>query len=357
MIGLLFSCNKENMYKITVNLSNLNPQEVYVVYESADFKTVDTILYKGSGSFVLTQKPDSLQLVTLYYDDFSRWIPIYLEQPGRIMVYGDAVFPQLAQVKGGRINELLSGFRKETATLLKDYYTIYYGTDSIPESLNKPNRIARLANINHEIRIHAETFIQKNPSEKASAILIRDYFVDADHPLRTESLLADLKPELDDFYVVKDLKAFVAKARSTLVGAKAPDFNVRNIYGESFQINTFMNKYFLLAFTYMWNDQYHTGELHLDDIISIFPKDSLNVMLVTLDENPKELRDLSRRDPIRWNIVSDSIGQAIELLDLYNVNVLPRCFLIDKEGHIILKTDNGVEVKQALEQLIKKTDK
>ena len=42
------------------------------------------------------------------------------------------------------------------------------------------------------------------------------------------------------------------------------------------------------------------------------------------------------------------------MLELYNVNALPRCFLIDNEGKIILKTDNGLEVKKVLEQILKK---
>jgi hypothetical protein len=51
-------------------------------------------------------------------------------------------------------------------------------------------------------------------------------------------------------------------------------------------------------------------------------------------------------------LVTDSAGQAAMLVDLYNVSALPRCFLIDEEGKIILKTDNGVEIKQTLEKLM-----
>ena len=59
-------------------------------------------------------------------------------------------------------------------------------------------------------------------------------------------------------------------------------------------------------------------------------------------------------DTIKWNLVTDSAGQGTSMLELYNVNALPRCFLIDNEGKIILKTDNGLEVKKVLEQILKK---
>ena len=49
--------------------------------------------------------------------------------------------------------------------------------------------------------------------------------------------------------------------------------------------------------------------------------------------------------------VTDSAGQAIRLIDLYNVSVLPRCFLIDENHKIILKTENDLELEQALENI------
>jgi len=351
IICLFFSCNEERIYRITVNLSNLQAQEVYAVFESADFRTVDTVLYSGKGTLVFKQKQDDFRTFSLYYDNFTRWITIYLENPQRITISGDAFFPQTIQVKGGRINELLTDFRKETTVLLKEYAMLSDRSDTMLENRNGTNSMTRLANITNELRLQAEAFIKKNPDEEASAILIRDFFVDPDNPDQTDTLLDGLNPQLDDFYVVQNLRAYTGKARQTIVGAKAPDFNVRNIHGHMFSRDSFPNRHFLLAFTSIWNDECHTKDLQLDEIISSFPKDSLSVMLVSLDDNPQELRDLLRKELMQWNIVVDSAGQAINLLDIYNVNVLPRCFLMDKDGYIILKTDNGVELKKTLETL------
>ena len=349
---LFFSCNEEHIYRIKVDLSNLQAQEVYAVFESADFKTVDTILYRGKGSFAINKTQDDLRTLTLYYDNFTRWITVYLERPQRIVVSGNALFPQTVQVKGGKINELLTEFRKETATLLREYTLLSDNSDTMLEKQNGANRMGQLANINNELRLQAEIFIKKNLDEEASAVLIRDFFVDPDNPDQIDNLLKMLNPKLDDFYVVQDLKAYTEKARQTIVGAKAPDFNVRNIYGNMFSRDSFPNRYFLLAFTSMWNDECHTKDLQLDEIISSFSQNCLSVMLVSLDDNPQELRDLLRIESVQWNIVADSAGQAIELLDLYNVNVLPRCFLMDKDGRIILKTENGVELSKVLEGLM-----
>ena len=86
-------------------------------------------------------------------------------------------------------------------------------------------------------------------------------------------------------------------------------------------------------------------------MIRKYPKDKLGILLVTLDTNSDELRSQLVKDSIAWNIVTDSAGQAIRLIDLYNVSVLPRCFLIDENHKIILKTENDLELKQALENI------
>jgi len=352
IICLFFSCNEENTYRIKMSLTNLQAQDVFLVYESGESKTVDTLPYDGTGALVFTHPKDEYRTLTLYYDNLSHWLTLYLETPHRIVVTGDALFPGLIHVKGGRINELLSDFRKDAVVLLREQAMLSHVNDTIQDLLTENTiKTARLATIKHELRLQVETFIEKNPDEEASAILIKEYFIDPDNPQLVDNLLTMLHPKLDDFYVVQDLKRFTEKARQTIVGAQAPDFNVRNIYGQTFNRSSFTDHYFILAFTTMWSDMCQTEELYLNEIISSYSKDSIDVMVVSLDENPQELRNLIRNDSIQWNIVSDSIGQAIGLLDLYNVNVLPHCFLMNKEGYILLKTEDGTELRHMLEQL------
>ncbi len=74
-------------------------------------------------------------------------------------------------------------------------------------------------------------------------------------------------------------------------------------------------------------------------------------MLISLDSDQAEVRNVLEKDTIQWNLVTDSAGQATMMLDLYNVSALPRCFLIDEEGRIILKTENGIEIRQTLQKL------
>ena len=96
-----------------------------------------------------------------------------------------------------------------------------------------------------------------------------------------------------------------------------------------------------------------TEVMMLDNIATKYPKDSLEILLVSLDDEMDEVREMILQDSIKWNLVTDSAGQAIDLFEKYNVNSLPKCFLMDKNGMIKLKTSNGLELKQTVDEIMK----
>jgi peroxiredoxin len=347
---LLAACKGKVAYQVKINLDNLPEQTLYVVFESADMKVIDTLAYDGKEKCVINQTAEGFRTLSLYYNDQTQWITVYLEPYVKVTVTGDARYPQLAEIKGGEINEMLSLFRKGVAPLLKEQVDLVRNNFEKGKTAN--DNTSRLANINHELHVQAEAFIRKHPDKKVSAILIEHYFSDPENPLFTDELLSVLDEQLDDYHVVKDIKAFTRKAKRTIVGAKAPDFSVRDIYGKTYNTSSFDNHCYILAFVSMWEDMCHTKDLFLDELLKMFPEGSVGVVLICLDENPETIRKATAKDTLRWNVAADSAGQAIEMIDTYNVSSIPMCYLIDGMGNIVLKTDNGIELKRKLDELI-----
>ena len=211
--------------------------------------------------------------------------------------------------------------------------------------------ISRQANIRLQIMEKVFAYIKENPKEKASAILIQRHFLDPDDSKKLDELLAGLDLSLSDFYVVRALRQYSEKIKRTELGAQAPDFTAKNIYGENVKLSNYSGRYLLLAFTAPWCDMCHTEDLFLDKVKQNYSKDKLDILMVSLDDDSQEVRNAIESDSIQWNIVTDSASQTMMLMDLYNVSTLPRCFLIDKEGKIILKTDNGIEIRKTLDNL------
>jgi len=354
ILSLLVSCKDDIPYQVKVKLSNLEPQHIYAVFEGNDTKSVDTLFYDGSSELTIRQVKENYRTLTIYFENRAEWISVYLEPQKKISVTGDASDFFSIQIKGGRINDQLFDFKKKNASLLKEQSMLLASERVNGQNYDKGDHVSRLVNINHQLRDEAEAFINKHAGEEASAILIRDFFSDPDDPTPMDELLSVLDEDLNNFYVVNDLKNYVEKAKKTVVGATAPAFEVKNIYGKKYSEKSFADRYYIIAFTALWCEMCQTEELLLDEIVSSYPEESLGVLLISLDEDVEDVHELIKNDTIEWNVVTDQSGEAIEMLDLFNVKVLPKCFLIDPQGTIILKTENGNELKQTLNGLFKK---
>lgn len=347
------SCGKGIAYRVEGNLKNLEDQTIYAVFEGNDRKEVDTITCEKPGQFKIEQAEEGFNCVTLFFDNKEHWVTAYLTPGEKVSISGDARYPLLLQVKGGRTNDELSDFRKEAAPLLKELadLTRQLNSQSLHNTIEETDLSSRIANVNLQLSEAAMAYVKAHPDEAASVVLIQLFFSDPDDTRKMDELLAVLDPKLKDFYLTKELEQYSNRAKRTVLGAEAPNFSVKNVYGEPVSLDSFPGKYVLLTFTAPWCDMCQTEDLYLDKVAMKYPKDKLDILLISLDDNPKEVREVLKKDSIQWNLVTDSAGQAAMLIDLYNVNALPRCFLIDEEGKILLKTENGVEVKQTLEKL------
>lgn len=355
-ILLLSSCGRDTSYRIEGKLANLNNPVIYAVFESEDRTVIDTVTCEKPGQFKIEQALTGFNHATLFFEDRTEWFTVYLEPGVRVMLTGDVKYPSLLQAKGGDINNKLSEIRKKNAPLLKEEADLNTRLN-IPadgNSLDGNDITSRLANVRHQISEQMLSYIRSNPDEEVSAIMIQSYFMDPDDTRQLDELLATLDPRLKDFYLVKELEQFSARAKRTALDAEAPNFSVKNVYGNIVNLDSFSNKYLLLTFTAPWCDMCQTEDLYLDKVESKFSEKELKQLIISLDDDMEGVRGLLKYDSIQWNLVTDSAGQATMLVDLYNVNALPRCFLIDEEGKIILKTDNGAEIMQTLDKLINK---
>ena len=349
VVALLVSCSETVTYQIEGKLSNLEDPIVYVVFESQTHQQIDTVECSPPGHFVVNVMEGDFQTATLYLENQTCWLTTYLEPKKKVTITGNVEYPLLLNVKGGSpINQELGAFKKANEELLKELTTLSKGMASNP---GDEGVYARYANVTHEMRERVKTFISKHSDEEASAVLINQFLLDPDDTRLVDEALAILDPSLQNSIYVKDLQTYSERAKATAIGAQAPEFNVTNIYGKKVALDSIAGKKLLLSFTAPWCEFCDTEDMFLDKIAASYPEEELQILLVTLDDNAKQVREVLAQDSIRWNLVADSSGQASRLVETYNVNALPRFYLIDEEGTIILKTDNGHEIKQTLDRL------
>lgn len=353
----LFSCEKKATYRIEGELFNLEDSVVYAVFEGENIKSVDTVYFEADGTFKIHKdQPEMFDFVTLFFNGKKTWVTVFLEPGKLVKMSGDVFLPDLIRVTGNKTNENLTAFKQDIKTLLKEkdeYQKKLSESENESFEMDGGDIRAKIANVDHQIEEEAAKYIQENPSDYASVILIQTYFSDPSDTRKMDELLALLDSKLKETPLVNNLEQFSALVKRTAIGAEAPDFLINDVQKKDLSLSGFKDRYLLLSFAAPWCDICKTENVYLKEIRKRYPKEKLEMLTITLDVDQQAVRDTARVDSISWYLVSDSAGHASMMIDLYGVGAIPKNYLIDETGKIILKTESGAEIQQTLEKLIK----
>lgn len=353
LLGLV-ACSKDESYQIEGKLTQLQDPTLYVVFENESAKAIDTITCETDGTFKLRHKTGDFNTATLFFENRTRVVNVFLAKGKKIKITGDITNPKLLTIEGGSsINSQLTDLRKASANLWKEQAKLLHQIDQKAKNpIEEADLIAKLTNINHQLAEEAVAYIKKHTDKAVSLALIQYFFTNPDDTREADELLALISPELRTHFLYKELEEYSARTKRTNIGEEAPDFKVKNVHGQEFKLDTVKHKYTLLAFVPSWEGKTELTDPYMVQIAQKHPEKELNLLVVTMDNNCNQIRNYLQSDSIAWNLVADSAGQATALMDLYNVSELPLCYLIDKDKKILLKSENSLEVNDVLDELL-----
>lgn len=124
---------------------------------------------------------------------------------------------------------------------------------------------------------------------------------------------------------------------------KFKDFTAFDLKGENYKLSDFNNKPILLDFWASWCVPCHEKNQEL--LNPLFEKYGykINFISYSIDTNKKTWRKSTERDTYKWTNLSNLKGWNTDPVTFdYEVNFVPRLFLIDKNGIVVF--DNNQEV-------------
>lgn len=343
---MLTACGGKDV-KLTGKLEGVSNPTVYAVYESPSKILLDTLLVEN-GLLDGKQKELGFESITLYFNDLANWVVVYPEKKKAIKITGDVTDPASIRIKGGRTNNKLSQFRKSSESLIRQRDSLWVASKG---DLAEDQELWRKVNLDLAERV--TKFIKKNKDEDASVLVISHYLQTCDSLHRIVSLLDLLGDKVAQSSIVKDIKEHIAQLELTELDLNVPEFGVRDVFRKRVSSTAMQGKFTLLSFTKSFPENTFPDEETMKELAKSYHTDTLEMVSIVLNKNPHELRDILKKDTITWRVVSDSATQALELVELFNVSTFPFCYIIDKEGKIVLKTNKHTDIKETLEELIK----
>lgn len=351
-VGLLFSCREETNYSIAGKLDNSADSVVFVAING--HTKVDTIPC-DEGRFMIKGNTDSLSYLTILIPETGIWLDVWVDKKNKLTLSGDVKYPDLIEIKGNEVNDKLAEFKSANQSLFKEKIDLFYlqqesVADTLEGNSNEVNYTAKISNAEYQLQEKAEQFVRSNPSSLASIVLVRDYLVDPEDLNKTEECLSLIEAPVTSSPIYTQLSALLSRLKRTEVGAAAPDFEIKDIKGDTVSLSDFKDKYLLLTFAASWCDICRRDNKGLVDAYNKYKKKGLHLFTVSFDEHKEEWKTAAKEDKITWQQAIDTQGWGAEMLTTYNITSIPANFLIDKNGIIIARNLFGGNLEAILEE-------
>lgn len=357
-ITVLISCGKKSaMYEISGKLENLTGNYFLMSHEYGDSIIIDTIPVNAKGEFSFRGNVDTLTEMSLYFNQNTKSTYILVNKSWDVELKGDALYPDLINVKGGDVNDDLTSFKNHNKDLLKTRADILIAADRKKpgnnDTLKVKDYVVELKNINFELSNIAANYIKSNPDKIASVLLINTFFKDETSIPRLDENLALLKGRAADFQLTADLKLFRDKVKRSSTGSLAPNFPMEDLKGKKVQLTDFRGKYLLLNFV---STTCEVCRLEKKDAVSVYndlKKQKRNIEFVTII---KDIEDTpisgNITDSVKWTVIPVKGGWSAKAFETYYIREIPYNVLISPTGNIIERDFPIITLPKKMEELV-----
>ena len=363
---VLFSCQKDdNKLVIEGELSNLTTPYFLASSRVSDTIRVDTVYVDEKGKFSYIQHVDTSTIFTFYFNDFNSSTIVFSDKGvNKIKLKGDAKLSDLIEIKGGRINEDLSLFKKENETLLKQRTLLMkkmeFETDSLLNSASfsilEKEETATLNSINHQLAQNVEDFIASKPDRIASVVLMNEFFKNNENPETLNRVLGYLEGDALLFPLTYKLKNYNEKLMLSSEGATMPHFKLKVNDDEYIESSDFEDKFLLISFLSSSGDASRENVQILRDTYSSLDTIDINFLSIYIDSDSLPIKNILL-DSIPWKVIVEEKSWGSDIVDAFNINYLPYNILIDSEGKIITRYIPVSDVKNLIDTKTKKSKK
>ena len=338
---IVTSCgDNKNSYILKGKIHGLNNHEVYILSNAG--LHLDTIKTSKSGKFTYRGVSQTLDPLIVYMESGSVWITLWVQNGEKYSLTGDVNYPELMTVKGGEVNKLLSEFKNDNLSSIKERCdlrdNLHIRTEFAVESgtsINNAQLTSQLKNIDQILKTVAQDFVKVHFSSVAALVIIQDYILDVENASGIQPFLDILTEDVKANPLYDKLYARCIRDLQTKTGQPALNFKIADMKNDTISLDTFKNKYLILTFATSQCEHCEPDYTELFTIRDKFPAKELAILTVSLDVNKAYWENLAKEKDIKWTQAIDSAGWNSKIALFYNVLSVPCNYLIDKDGIII----------------------
>ena len=146
--------------------------------------------------------------------------------------------------------------------------------------------------------------------------------------------------------------AFSVAFAGARIGRPAPELAGETIAHRDISLAQLKGKVVVVQFWASWCASCVDGLPRLQKLYDRYAGDGLEILSVSLDEDPRALRRMVAEREIGWQQLCDGRGFASPLARRWDVNSIPRYFVIDREGKLAAKNVRPSKLAETVNQAL-----
>lgn len=367
---------KNNNIEINGKLLEAAPGKFIYLDElkSTELITVDSAIVSEDGQFVFTIEVGHPAFYLLKTDE-KNFLTMLLEPGQKIALnaYADSLnYPIF--VTGSPGTEKMAVYNKKlkkTIDQLSGLRSIYVENLGSPQLSGVIEKLDSLAGIYlNEINTYTKKYIDENLSSLVSLVALYqqvapgEYILhhqkDLNYFLKVDSSLSRLYPDYEPVQslheqvesLLNDLNAQAITSPLPAAGNEAPDIALPDPQGDTIRLSSTRGKIVLLDFWASWCNPCRKENPNLVKAYNTYHNNGFEIYQVSLDKTKEAWIEGIRQDKLeKWIHVSDIKYWNSVVVPLYNIEVIPTNYLLDREGHIIASNLRGEDLNRKLAEI------
>ena len=242
-------------------------------------------------------------------------------------------------IEGSYDTDVLNNVRKIISTYKYDIRQINQKFIKASQEKNSKlvNELRYDANI---LKIDFEKFLKTylRTVDNSLAVIITSDYLDIDNNISFwDSTLIKYRDNFSYNSYFKSFEKKVNKIKSVSIGSVAPEIILSDTTGKDVALSSLRGKYVLLDFWAGWCGPCRMENPNILKNYVKYKNKGFEVYQVSLDRSRSDWVNAIKKDNLIWYNVSDLKYFQSEAATIYNIDRIPKAFLLDPNGVIIAK--------------------
>lgn len=362
----------EYPFTINGNVANAEGKQVMLVYGTMRNQKQETTTVKD-GKFQFKGVMDNPyyggRLVLGDWDPYmgGDYTEVAIEK-GTITV--DAPTGKLAEalVKGGKTQDEQNAYNAEMKPVMAELIDLNnkMGSNAFKNAKQRAAAENKMESLRKRYGEIQQSFIKNHPDSYLTPGMLA--------PSLGSMRYEDIKKTYEGFSEnvklygdVEEIEKELEALSHTQPGAAAPDFTTKDINGKDFSFSSLKGKVVVLDFWASWCVPCRKSNPHMKALYEKYHDKGLEMVYVSDDDsNPNAWKNAVEKDGLTGegfhhvlrglkHLEGGRFDRSTDISDKYAIHFLPTKYLIDREGKIVCKIDEGQDEKldRELEKLMK----